>query len=131
MLSIWQKSMQGFAKCKNCIWYPTIFHLRYKINITTINATDIKLHRILLHILLYFVKNPMKTFIFICIIKDSRKFQPYNLYIYIPICFQFDRNLCKVLELASDTLSFNTKIIRKENFKIFNLSLQRSILNEI
>ena len=23
--------------------------------------------------------------------------QPYNLYIYIPICFQFDRNLCKVL----------------------------------
>ena len=22
---------------------------------------------------------------------------PYNLYIYIPICFQFDRNLCKVL----------------------------------
>ena len=23
--------------------------------------------------------------------------QPYNLYIYIPICFKFDRNLCKVL----------------------------------
>ena len=23
--------------------------------------------------------------------------QPYNLYIYIAICFQFDRNLCKVL----------------------------------
>ena len=32
--------------------------------------------------------------------------QPYILYVYIPICFQFDRNLC------TDTLPFNTKIIR-------------------
>ena len=65
---------------------------------TTINATDIKLHSKLRDTLnKYFGKNPMKTFIFICIIKDSRKSQPYNLYIYIPICFQFDRNLCKVL----------------------------------
>ena len=24
--------------------------------------------------------------------------QPYNLYIYISICFQFDRNLCKVYQ---------------------------------
>ena len=30
-------------------------------------------------------------------IAENSTNQPYNLYIYIPICFQFDRNLCKVL----------------------------------
>ena len=44
---------------------------------TTINATDIKIfqynYRMDLHIPVYFGKNPMKTFIFICIFGDSRK----------------------------------------------------------
>ena len=28
-------------------------------------------------------------------IAENQTNQPYNLYIYIPICFQFDRNLCR------------------------------------
>ena len=58
-----------------------------------------KINAILLHIPLYFLKNPMKTFILYASLKIAKNptNQPYNLYIYIPICFQFDRNLCKVL----------------------------------
>ena len=44
---------------------------------TTINATDIKIsqynNRMDIHIAIYFDKNPMKTFNFICIFGDSRK----------------------------------------------------------
>ena len=33
-------------------------------------------------------------------IAENPTIQPDNLYIYIPICFQFDRNLCKVCQIT-------------------------------
>ena len=71
---------------------------------TTINATDMKIaeenYAMLLHIPLYFSKNPMKRLILYASLEiaENPTNQPYNLYIYIPICFQFDRNLCKVCQ---------------------------------
>ena len=46
-----------------------------------------------------FLRIPWKPLLLYASLKIAKNptNQPYNLYIYIPICFQFDRNLCKVL----------------------------------
>ena len=83
----------------------------------------------------------MKTFIFICIFGDSRKSK--KSYIWL-VCLHSDmlsiwQNSMQAfaknnqtLELAYDTLQFNTKIIRIawQNFKILTLSVQSSLQPE-
>ena len=68
---------------------------------TTINATDTKNaqynNAIHLHIPVFFGKNPMKTIILYASLEIAEypRNQPYHLYVYIPICLQFDKILCK------------------------------------
>ena len=52
-----------------------------------------------LHIPVYFGKNPMKTFILYASLEiaENPRNQPYDLYVYIPIRFQFDKILYKLL----------------------------------
>ena len=72
--------------------FPQLLMLQtWKLH-STITQSSYTFHYILLKI-------PWKLlFLYISFeIAENPTNQPYNLYIYIPICFQFDRNLCKVL----------------------------------
>ena len=55
-------------------------------------------NRMDIHIAVYFDKNPMKTFLYAFLeIAENPRNRPYDLYVYIPICFQFDKILCELL----------------------------------
>ena len=75
---------------------------------TTINATDIKIskynYRMDLHIPVYFGKNPMKTFIFICIFVDSRKSKKSAIWL---ICLHSD-----MLSIWQNSIQAFAKIIK-------------------
>ena len=52
-----------------------------------------------IHIAIYFDKNPMKHLILYASLEiaENPRNLPYDLYVYIPICFQFDKILCELL----------------------------------